>query len=68
MISVILTMKDYSKTIMYYEAHKAQITEYNKAYREANKVKIEVQKKAYQTAYRQWNKSWDGLNKINIEF
>ena len=57
----------------YNEAHKAERAEYQKAYNEAHQAERaayreahKVEKAEYLKAYSQWNKSWDGLNKINI--
>lgn len=47
----------------YYIAHKEEKLAYRKAYREANKEEMAVKQKAYY----QWNKSMDGLNRIEID-
>ncbi len=46
----------------HYETHRAEKAEYQKAYNDAHKA----EKAEYNKAYKQWNKSWDGLNKIKI--
>ena len=46
----------------YRDAHKKEKVEYDKKYRETHKTERAILKKAYY----EWNKSWDGLNRINI--